>query len=261
VEIFSNRIMGKILPQKSNCYTELSGISNYVTDNDPTVEPNPVRISIHDNTVQVETDDSLQQHAIAYKVGPYGDVYQNSFSSNHVIVEMSGVDAGVGQNSILRSNTLIKGVNPSGFHAISFGYNRPYGNVLLDTKLGLGVDLKDILQTRKYLPATDLVISWYLRLMVRNARNRPIPGACVQIRDRSGTLVKEGHASAGGKYRAALREYTYTFDSQARFDYASPYTVTVSAPRYQTMHKSIHLTSSQDSIFILGTRPKSLAAP
>jgi hypothetical protein len=260
VEIFSNRIVGKTLPQKSNCYTELAGISNYVTDNDRTVEPNPARISIHDNTVQVETRYSLQQHAIAYKVGPYGDVYHNSFSSNHIIVEMSGVDAGVGQNSVLRSNTLIKGVNPSEFHAISFGYNRPYGNVLLDTKLGPGVDLKDILQTRKYQPATDLAITWYLRLMIRNAKNRPIPGAFVQIRDRSGRLVKEGPASAGGEYRAALREYTYTFDSQARFNYASPYTVTVSAPRYQAMRKSINLTSSQDSNFILGTRSKSLAA-
>jgi hypothetical protein len=126
VEIFSNRIVCKTLPQKSNCYTELSGISNYVTDYDPTFEPNPARISIHDNTIQVETDNSLQQQAIAYKVGPYGDVYRNSFSSNHIIVEMSDADAGVGQNSILRSNTLLKGVNPS-VHVISFGYNRPMG--------------------------------------------------------------------------------------------------------------------------------------
>jgi hypothetical protein len=252
--------VGKTLPQKSNCYTELSGISNYVTDYDPTFEPNPARISIHDNTIQVETDNSLQQQAIAYKVGPYGDVYRNSFSSNHIIVEMSDADAGVGQNSILRSNTLLKGVNPSGFHVISFGYNRPYGNLLLDTKLGPGVDLTDILQTRKYSPATDLAVSWYLGLMIRDARNSPIPDAFVQIRDHAGTLVKEGAASAGGEYRTALREYTYTFDSQARVDYASPYTVTVSTPGYQAVSKSISLTSSQDSIFILGTRSKRLAA-
>ena len=101
------------------------GITNYITDSDPSTAPNPENISIHNNDVRVATNNYLQQHAIAYKVGPYGSVYRNTFASNHIIVEMSDSDAGVGQNSKLVSNTFEKLTEPNGFHALRFGYNRP----------------------------------------------------------------------------------------------------------------------------------------
>lgn len=253
VEIYNNRITGRTNPQKSNCYTEVVGITNYVTDSDPAAEPNPSNISIHANFVEVTTDDYLHQHAIAYKVGPHGSVSGNQFASNHIIVEMSDADAGVGQNSTMISNAFRKLPNPSGFHTMRFGYNRPYGNVLLDTTLLDGADLKDILQTRTYSPPTDLTVAWYLTVKVRNAQNAPVSGATVSVRDSAGATAGTMTTGSSGEVRFELPEYIYTYDSDAKYDYKSPYRIEVSASGYQPVSRTVSLDRSMELVVVSGS--------
>jgi hypothetical protein len=253
VEISNNRIIGKTISQKSGCYTEIVGITNYITDSDPSTAPNPESISIHDNDVRVTTDNYLQQHAIAYKVGPYGSVYHNTFASNHIVVEMSDSDAGTGQNSKLVSNTLEKLAEPNGFHTLRFGYNRPYGNELLDTSLAGGADIKDSLHTRTYSIATDLQVAWFLDVKVSNLKNLPIKGATVSITDKNGTPAGMLITNEFGKATFELKEYTYYYDKAARFEYSSPYQIVVSAPGFSAVKQSINVTKSMEFPITLGS--------
>ncbi len=253
VEIYNNRIIGRTIPQRSNCYTEISGITNYITDSDPSAAPNPENISIHDNSVQVYTDNYLQQHAIAYKVAPYGSVTRNTFGSNHIIIEMSDSDAGAGVNTKLVSNTLEKLASPSGFHTLRFGYNRPYGNTLLDTSLLGGADIKDVFHTRSYTTATDLNVSWFLTVNVRNPTGTPIKGATVSARDKNGTLVGTLSTDETGRATLELKQYTYYYDKAGRYDFFSPYQIIVSAPGFAASKQTVTVDRSVEFPVTLGS--------
>jgi hypothetical protein len=261
VEITNNRIIGRTIPVKSNCYTIVSGITNYVTDSNPSTDPNPSNISISGNNVQVYTDNYLQQHAVAYTAGPYGSVSQNTFASNHIIIAMSNADAGVAQNVRLLSNTLEKLPSSSGFNTLRFGYNRPTGSALVDTRLLGGASLKDMLYTRTYSPPSDFSVSWALTVKANNPQGNPIQGASVSIEDKNGVAVADLKTDEAGKAVFELKEYTCFYDKAVRYEYAAPYRAKVYAPGFPEKQATITLDRSMEKVFTMGGADNVVAAP
>jgi len=251
LSIFNNTIIGKTNPQLPNCYTEVSGITNYITDDDPITPPNPQNNEIYNNNISVETDNYLQQHAIAYKNGgDFANVHDNIFKSNHIIVEMSDSDSDGGKNTKLISNMLVKGENPSGFRTLRYGYFAVFNNTFMDTKLLNGADLKDIYQTRTYSTPVDLTVSWYLQIQVKDNSGMPVDGAQVTLNDKNNNLAAQAITNSSGSAAFELKEYVYSYGSTASYSYYTPYTATAEKSG-KTNTTSITMNASKNVDIIL----------
>lgn len=261
VDISNNRIIGRTIPVKSSCYTKISGITNYIIDSDPAVNPNPSNISIHGNTVKVYTDDYLHQHAVAYTAGPNADISGNTFASNHIVIDMSNADDGVALNSRMVSNTLEKLPGSDGFNTLRFGYGRPSGSTFVDTRVSGGASLKDMLFTRTYLTPADFNVSWLLTVKVINPQGNSVFGASVSLRDRNGASISTRKTDVSGEARFELKEYTCFYDKEVRCEYSSPYEARVSAEGFPERRENITLSQSTERIVTMGSSVKVVNAP
>jgi len=260
LEIFGNTIIGKTTLQKPNCYTEVIGITNYLADDSGGAISQNVRI--HDNNISVETDDYLHQHAIAYNGQGQGEIYNNTFKSNHVVVELSGADDGGARNyKTFVSNTLVKSETPQpGFHTLRYGYFSPLDNTFIDTRLSNGADLKDIsdgiyndgggnvedARTGAPHPLTHLNVSWYLKLHVRDVRGAGVPGAALMVFNKDHVKVRQAGTDAHGDLIVPLEEYTYLYDTKGSYLNFNPYTIMVDKPGYVPTSQSLNITESTD---------------
>lgn len=244
LSIHDNTIIGRTNPQRSNCYTEVSGITNYITDFNPLIEPNLSNNRIFNNIVDVATDDPEKQDAIALKNEGTAEIFGNTFKSNHIAIEMSDADSclpdppntsgcqsshrGGGENNVLTGNQIIKAEGATSFHTLRCGYFRGNNNTFLDTRLEGGADLKDVLQLTQYpAPGIDHKVAWVLTVKVLNSAGDPVQGAHVLFLDKNGQEVKRGTTDADGTAVADLVEYNYVHVTSPAYTYFSPYTVKV----------------------------------
>lgn len=250
VEIFNNTIIGKTTPQLPNCYTEVSGLTNYIADDSGGgISKN---FKIHDNVISVETDNYLQQHAIAYTGQGQGEFYRNTLTSNHIIVEWSNSDGGgvLKPYKTFDSNTLIKAGNAvAKFYTFRYGYMKVYDNFLTNTILQGGADLKDISFGHNndgganYSVPSRLKVGWDLVVSVEDA-DGPVAGASVQIADKDGVAVHDLSTNGEGKAVGVLTEYTFTYSkpTASSIETDSPYFVQVSMPGYGTVSQAVSLS-------------------
>ncbi|NLF25564.1 MAG: carboxypeptidase regulatory-like domain-containing protein [Deltaproteobacteria bacterium] len=267
LEIYGNIIRGTTLPQKPNCHTKVTGICNYLADDkEGQLSQN---VKIHDNDVSVVTDDYLHQHAVAINIQGQGEVYNNTFKSNHIVVELSGSDGGGAANyKRFASNTLVKAQNAQpGFHALRYGYFSPRDNTFLDTRLQNGASLKDIalgvknnggINKEKIL--THLRVNWYLRVHVQDGQGSPIAGAVATLVNKNG-VSQQFIADTEGNISAELEEYDYTYDTKGAYVYSAPYTLRVAKPGYLEHTETVDLSSSTDRTVLLRSHTLAPAAP
>ncbi|MCB4756111.1 MAG: hypothetical protein LHV69_03610 [Elusimicrobia bacterium] len=267
LEIFNNTIIGKTTPQKPNCYTEVIGITNYLADDADGAISQDVRI--HDNNISVETDDYLHQHAIAYNGQGQGEIYNNTFKSNHIIVELSGADDGGAANyKTFTSNTLVKSETPqAGFHTLRYGYFSPRDNTFIDTIVSNGADLKDIARgiyndggcnvedplTREANPLTHLHVAWSFKLHVRDPWGYGVSGAVVSAYDKNNNKVREFGTDANGELNTSIDEYTYLYDAKGSYINYSPYTITITKPGYDAYSQNLSFISPTELTVILNS--------
>lgn len=252
VSIHDNTIIGATNPQKAECFTEVVGITNYVTEApEYASDPDPVNIKIYNNDVRVSTDNSRQQWAIAFKMGQFAQVYNNKFASNHVIIQMSDKDESEAKDNTLVSNTLEKISNPQDFATLWFGYYQPLRNTFLDTTLLGGARLTDTYYWTNYYSLSDTTISWYLRVHVRNAQNQPLSGATVTIKNSNNQVVQNVTTDASGDLQFALPQYVSLYQSSVSVTSYAPYTITVAKSGFATQSSTTPLTSSQDVTMVM----------
>ena len=250
VEIFGNTIIGSTNPQLNNCYTEVSGITNYLGDDSGGGVSDNVKI--HDNNISVTTDNYLQQHAMAYKTQGQGEIYNNTFESNHIILDMSDGDvSSATQYKAFDSNTLIKNSTPqAGFYTIRYGYNFPGDNVFSNILLQGGADLNDISYGinnagRTYSDVADLSVNWYVDFLTKDSFSNPLVGVSVSVYDKDGILAIQKITDTKGTAFDALGEYIYSYKSSAEkgFTFESPYRFVFEKSGY----KSLTVDSAIDS--------------
>jgi len=263
LEIFNNTIRGKTNPQLPSCYTEVVGITNYLMDDSAGVVSTNVKI--HDNNISVETDNYLQQHAIAYKAMGQGEFYNNILKSNHIIVEMSDTDCGgATQYKKFYSNTLIKGDNPQGFYTLRYGYSSPGNNLFTDIKLQNNADLKDISfginnSGISYSRPVDLTINWYLDINVKNQQDQAINGAFIEIKDKDNNLTDSLITDVNGNARSELKEYIFTYQNQSNksYKYYSPYNIKIAKDGSDIFSQQVNVDKSMS----LAVKPETSQLP
>ncbi|MFA5857291.1 MAG: putative metal-binding motif-containing protein, partial [Candidatus Pacearchaeota archaeon] len=228
IEIYNNTIIGKTNSQLENCYTEVVGITDYLTDSNPNIPPNPYDINIHNNYIAMETNNYLQQHAIGIKAMGHSNIYNNTIKSNHVIIELADSDV-YNLNNLRRmvSNTLIKPL--SGLQGFTTLRNNGYGfsrnNIFIGTNLIDGANLKEINDGRNL----DYNVTDYLKINIKDNINNNVDSALIFVYDKLNSTIYIGTTDSKGEIQAEIMNYSYYAPSSARGNYIekSPYLINV----------------------------------
>lgn len=196
----------------------------------------------HDNTIISQT---LNANKTATAIGLEGhDATVGTIFRDNLITSdtnILGVTWQGGSGALFQSNTFQKGTNPNNFKPVS--YNNAINstdNIFLDTALGTGVDLMDVIQRwmgedkpNERRGDRSFYVKWTLNLSVKNNAEEYIVGAQISVVDKNGTTAFTGTTNATGNASTILSQYywrqapSYPSPSPVTTTY-NPYTITIS---------------------------------
>ncbi len=266
VEIFGNTITGHTNPQLSSCYTHVTGITNYIAD-DAKGGPISSNVTIHDNVISVNTDNYLQQHAIAYEGQGFGEFYNNTLTSNHILIELSDSDGGgiSSVNKVFKDNTLIKAGNSPGFYTFRYGYFSPKNNTFVNTVFRNGADMRNISfgnnnAGASYSDVADLTKAWTVTFFVKNEKGMPVADALITINPSNSLEKILLSTDAFGRAEKVLTEdiFHYKNVTTKSYDIFSPYTLTVSKTGFATVTSTLEVKKPITVNITLGIKSSSV---
>jgi hypothetical protein len=81
----------------------------------------------------------------------------------------------------------------------------------------------------------------------------PVSHATISVYDKTGALVDEATSDEAGEAKLELKEYTYFYDTAARYQYFSPYRIEVKATGLPVATRTVALDRSMELPVALGS--------
>ena len=207
---------------------------------------------VYNNTVNVSTTDAGYTAVGLYASGSSdgSNVFSgNTVTSNSVLISTNSTDGG-GSNFKFICNKLIEGSNPLGFESIQAGYwtQASTGNVYLANSWQGGASGSNVALSTCGGAAYSLTTQWYANLTVTTSGGAAISGATVTaVATGGGTDTETATTNSSGAAQLTLTQYQRsgtTYPATSNYTYFTPYTVTVTAPGYQTWTQNVTANQS-----------------